>query len=1596
MRLKNLKSVFSKNWVLTLLLFALIGVSGGLLFPRYFLSETKAGTGQFTETFETTDKKDFTNTTAFWNPRLGNVTMGSQSDSSFTWAFTKPRPQGHQIEDLAIVTTQIALAVTRDGQLLRTSDAGATWGNITPMYPGGELRGVHAIDGSTWAWAVGVASNGDGYVIKSTNAGSSWAYVGLLSSVLVPNDVYFKDNLNGVIVGDNGKIDTTGDGGSTWTARTSNTTYNLNAVSGLAGSTYYYAAGGGTTGQAVFLRSTTSGQTWYVRTLPSGLTNPLYAVAMNGQTAVLTVGVDGAYFWNGSTLTKTAATPGTPPYYSVCGGGSYSTTTFWVGDGYGGVHKTTNNGTNFTSAYTFTSEGFTFPVRAISFQYYLSVGMLGGDSGSIAYTSDGGANWTSRSTHITDKDVNAISCLDDQNCFAVGNLNILKTADGGSTWTKTSTATNNYGVLYYASDSAFMFGATGGIYKTVNGGSLWALSNTGTSGESFYKMVTVPGEPGKFWLAGSTGYQSGTGVIYYSADGGASWTSQTLPITSPIMSVAMVKDPDTGNLVGYAVARGGQIIKTTDGGANWESQTSNTSDVLSDIYCANKNYCFVSKETCSLANSYMYTTTGGPTWSQLTLASGGSCPYYHVAGLDQKSVMFSGTNSLQYTINGGTNWSIIKTTDPTLPAKVKGLDYLNAVKLIGVASDSSVYESGNIITLTSPYLNSSKDVVSTEVSDVAEDITAATLTATATLNSQTITYYLSADGGAHWEEVTSGVEHTFTNVGQDLRWKATLTSTSTVVTPILSNIVIDYTYGSAAAAITAIELDPALDFTRFASYQALATVQGAPTSMSVDVTGINGDITVPPMYWQYSVDGTPHGDTVTKAMSYDSGVGKWRSANIWPDDIYPQIYFADESITWNNAPTDASVWRRNYHILKYTNPFTMVGDMNFYIELNVVPVSASNPSVLYVYLVGKDQNISTYFNSDWRTKPQTVLVDTIGPAESPHHTHSANSAHHLIALKPNSDGTIGTNNVDISSNFYVVLYEESVRSSLGWLLRYQGTSLCNNSANWYTADRPGTNLWRTPVHVAGCPDAHIHVARRDPSHLDGVKAVVSGTFGSVITEEQSFYFGPLSNVAPNATNFTSPVAGNVYNGGGTNQVSVSWNPATDPNGDSLLYSVYLLNASDVQVATLVENTSNLSFTWDISGISDGTYKLKGVITEDKASPLSTNFYTAGYFYIQRVNPIYTLSSISLTTNGVNSPEANSGDQVSLSFTATGALVSTPTVSMYSGGVPVTNTVTVNNVSGNDWLAQYSVSLSDTDGNVTFEISAGDLAETYTLTTDDTYIDVVTSGGSTRPMITSVSLNGGNPISLFEGNMYNNVSCAVELFDYQGCGNVTSVSAKLYRTGVGSSCTADLNNCYLEASATCTEVYGQCAGGADMDDVYQCNFGSVAFFAEPTDTGSIYATDDWTCEAYAADSVGAGDPETDVEELSSLNGVEISGNLMFPQLDQGQNTGASPLLTTIENTGNIATDIEVSGNDWMCGMSGTLPVGNLKYSITTFDYNTDGSALTSTPYRLEFDMPKPTVSRYEDPVTADLYWGIAAPVDVSGYCSGQVIISSLPN
>lgn len=505
--------------------------------------------------------------------------------------------------------------------------------------------------------------------------------------------------------------------------------------------------------------------------------------------------------------------------------------------------------------------------------------------------------------------------------------------------------------------------------------------------------------------------------------------------------------------------------------------------------------------------------------------------------------------------------------------------------------------------------------------------------------------------------------------------------------------------------ITGTVFDPLLDISLFSPYKVKADIANFETTQSASLVlnTLNGN-TGDGDPWDYYIDGRSGSGPISLSMSWLSG-STWQSQNVYPDYIYPEIYFAPSSITWANTPQNISTRRNSYQIFHFNNPFTMVPGMNFWIEFNAAPVSTANSADLLVYLVKKGKSIS-FFNTDWRSSGDVELVGTINRNDSVSHTHSTNSSHYLVSLSTNLDGTVSTASLDISGDFWIVLYNTSPNTARGWSLRYQPSSLCNYTDRWYLGNFSG---WTTTLQ-SGCPDAHVHLARRD-ANKDGVKVDITA---GVTTSSSTFYFNTPANLAPNGTSFVVPKAG-AYSG----SVDVSWDPTSDANGDVVSYNLYLEDSTGGAVDTLETDYALTSRTWDSTAVADGEYRVRGQACD---ASLCTDFYSENFTVLN--NPaadIYSLTSVSLAVD-TSSSIARVGNTVTLTFSASGE-IGTPSVSIYSGGESVVGTVSVVNVSGNNWEAGYVVDEDDTSGMVTFSISASNLDAHYYDTTDGSSVTV---------------------------------------------------------------------------------------------------------------------------------------------------------------------------------------------------------------------------------------------------------------------------------
>jgi hypothetical protein len=210
--------------------------------------------------------------------------------------------------------------------------------------------------------------------------------------------------------------------------------------------------------------------------------------------------------------------------------------------------------------------------------------------------------------------------------------------------------------------------------------------------------------------------------------------------------------------------------------------------------------------------------------------------------------------------------------------------------------------------------------------------------------------------------------------------------------------------------------------------------------------------------------------------------------------------------------------------------------------------------------------------------------------------------------------------------------------------------------------------------------------------------------------------------------------------------------------------------------------------------------------------------------------------------------------------------------------------------------------------------------------------------NSAPVASSVVLNGGSAITL-TSNTTTSITGTVDISDANGCSEISSVTATLYRSAVGSGALDDNRNHY---SIVCVSN-GDCAGGGDLIETYECNF-DMYWYADPTDAGSANEGDDWSLTVTPSDAE-EGTSDTDTQEVNTLTSMILEiGSINFGELELGTDTGPVNQDTPIVNCGNEALDVELSGYGsiplddlgMICTL-GTLPAENIEYSNSGFNY-----------------------------------------------------------
>lgn len=268
---------------------------------------------------------------------------------------------------------------------------------------------------------------------------------------------------------------------------------------------------------------------------------------------------------------------------------------------------------------------------------------IGTPGGGLWKSTNGGTSWTSNTDafstlgvsdiaiHPTNSNIMYIATgdADGADTYSIG---VLKSIDGGITWSTTGLTYQTSGqnriarLLINPSNPDILIAFTnGGIYRTITAGTSWLQIMTG----NFFDGEFKPGDPNVVYAGSYSG--SGTGKVYYSTNGGQSFTQSTGLPASNILRTSIAVTAANSSIV-YVLAS-----NSTDYGYNALYKSTNSG----------VSYTQVNNSPNLLGWEADGTDLGGQGWYDLALA---------VSPLDANLIYVGGVNLWKST-NGGTTFT---------------------------------------------------------------------------------------------------------------------------------------------------------------------------------------------------------------------------------------------------------------------------------------------------------------------------------------------------------------------------------------------------------------------------------------------------------------------------------------------------------------------------------------------------------------------------------------------------------------------------------------------------------------------------------------------------------------------------------------------------------------------------------------------------------------------------------------------------------------------------------------------------------------------------------------------------------------------------
>lgn len=286
-----------------------------------------------------------------------------------------------------------------------------------------------------------------------------------------------------------------------------------------------------------------------------------------------------------------------------------------------------------------------------------------GKNGVIIHTSDGGQNWQTQDSG-TNKNLSAITFIDAQAGWITGGGIILHTQNGGDSWQVQAEGDWTLSSIAFRNDRVGLaVGSSGVILLTINAGNDWIQVGAEDvpvhSGQKpFLRHVIFLNNLA--WVVGNRG------CILRSDDSGISWTYKGSTGPRHYLKQVSFMDANTGWALSNHV-----IMRTIDGGMHWSEQSPlpptacDEEPFLLSMSFVDTDYgwaaCWCNRGGFR-GNKLLHTTNGGQTWSEQYSSTEPNSSFDTVFFIDRSKGWLTSTNHdgetfIMHTIDGGETWA---------------------------------------------------------------------------------------------------------------------------------------------------------------------------------------------------------------------------------------------------------------------------------------------------------------------------------------------------------------------------------------------------------------------------------------------------------------------------------------------------------------------------------------------------------------------------------------------------------------------------------------------------------------------------------------------------------------------------------------------------------------------------------------------------------------------------------------------------------------------------------------------------------------------------------------------------------------------------